>query len=187
MKFRHIIGLLILITSAAAATPVIQISESAYAIHGRLASELRAQMNAFGPMESGRHFDAYTHWNVKWHFRYQEENRICRITQVTVSADIQSAFPQWADYSLADKVLQNQWNQYTQRLRMHEKNHSANGADAAVEVENKLISLPPLRDCQQLETLANNQAQQILSKYNARDRQYDIVTMHGQTEGVIFP
>lgn len=187
MKCRRITWLLIFISAAATATPQVNVSESTYDIQGTTASEMREQMNLLGPMEALSHYDAFTHWTVNWHFKYLEETPVCRITQATVTADIQHVYPHWSNYQSASKLLQMRWDEYLNRLKAHEENHSSHAKSAAYEVENSLLSLPPDRSCQQLAINANNLAQKILSEHTSLDHQYDITTRHGQNEGAIFP
>jgi len=54
------------------ARPAMNIRLNYYQIFGSTATELRSQMNQYGPPDpkTGRRFDAYTRWNVRWRYRH---------------------------------------------------------------------------------------------------------------------
>ncbi len=55
-------------TAISQSTPRISIKYDYYSIHGSIAAQLRSQMNQLGYLDksTGRHYDAYTRWYVKW-------------------------------------------------------------------------------------------------------------------------
>ncbi|MEJ2164967.1 MAG: DUF922 domain-containing protein [Desulfobacterales bacterium] len=66
-----VITVLILgLATVSGAEPTIMINYDYYDVEGQTADELREQMNIYGVVWSnGNTYDAYTGWNVKWHYQ----------------------------------------------------------------------------------------------------------------------
>jgi len=77
--------------------PIISIKHNDYIIKGSTAAELRQQMNKLGTVEksTGKHFDAYTGWNVSTNYRYKPSGNQCKIYTATVKVDVIFTMPRW--------------------------------------------------------------------------------------------
>ncbi|MBS1199046.1 MAG: hypothetical protein H6R18_2831 [Proteobacteria bacterium] len=130
--------------------------------------------------EGGNIFHGYTHWNIRWNYRWWQEPTSCRITEtkVSVSGKItlpkleQAAYGQWAKFDA-----------YITKLKAHEMGHYHIAREAAEGIDAYLKSLPSFSDCSALERQANQGAYKILDNGKQRGRQYDIDTGHGKTQG----
>ncbi len=177
----------LVLISGAWGQPSLRISTHPYTITGTTATELRQQMNRFGPMgQSGRRFDAYTKWYIQWRFRYAGDGRVCRITQLTLNTDITYTMPRWMNVNQAPQSLQRHWQRYYQALKLHEDGHANHGKAATQEIWQQLPRLAQAT-CDQLEQLTNQTAQAIINRYAEKDREYDRQTDHGRTQGAVFP
>lgn len=159
-----------------------------YDITGNSANALRRQMNAKGPLDmSGKRFDAYTRWYVRWRYRYRPTASGCEFTEVTVSVDGTITLPRWVDESHAPQALEQDWNRYIAALHRHEQGHYVHGLDAAREIEALGRSFHAAGDCPAFVADFDRQARGITRRYAAMDATYDRDTDHGKTQGAVFP
>ncbi|MCU6433012.1 DUF922 domain-containing Zn-dependent protease [Undibacterium sp. Jales W-56] len=144
---------------------------------------LKAILNSASPIrENGRVFHGFTKWWVKWHFWWQQApDGRCKMRKVKVDLSGTITLPRLVgNISDAQKM---QFEQFAAALKTHELGHYNNGKQAAYAVEQAILSLPGMDDCQKLESQANNLGMQILKDYNLKDAQYDTTTHHGKTQG----
>lgn len=158
-----------------------------YDVVGNNASVLRQQMNAKGPLDGGKRFDAHTDWYIKWNYRYRPTASGCKFTSVDVSLTGTIELPRWVPPHNASNVLVQKWNRYLAALRIHENGHYAHGASAAQEMETLAKSLHGFGDCRAMVSEFNDRAHAIIRKYNLLDAAYDRETDHGRTQGAQFP
>ncbi len=181
------LGLLLSQQVGAWGQPNVQVSLNPYRIVGTTAQELRSQMNQLGPPNaSGRRFDAYTRWYVRWQFHYRWDGQVCRISQLQISTDITYTLPHWQNQSHASPALQQHWQHYYQALKRHEEGHANHGKAATQEIWQRLSSLTQ-PTCNQMDIVTNRTAQAIVNRYAQKDQDYDRQTDHGRTQGAVFP
>jgi predicted secreted Zn-dependent protease len=146
-------------------------------------------MNQIGPVEegTGKRFDGYTKWYVRWNYRYQNQNSRCNITSVRVRTEVTITLPQWKPSRFPAKALSDRWNRYIRALTAHEHQHKNHGIAAHREILQLLQQFPSQPSCPDLETQANAAAHKIIQKYSQKDIEYDRVTRHGAREGTVFP
>lgn len=129
----------------------------------------------------GKTFHAYTTWRVSWQYRWQEESSgDCRIAQVSTALDTTIKLPRLEGGSVQQ---QEQFQRYLTALNEHELGHHRIGRQAALEVERQLQAMPAMSDCKRLVTAANKLAHQIVGRFKDDERTYDLVTVHGRTQG----
>jgi predicted secreted Zn-dependent protease len=174
---------------AARSAPAVKISYQYYPIAGTTASELRSQMNRFGPHDEGedRRYDARTDWRVQWSYRYGMQNGLCAMQQVNTQVGITFTLPQWKSSSGAGRSLVQDWQRYMASLQLHEDGHKDHGVAAAQDVQQTLRQLPHATSCAILEANAKAAARAVIQTYNAKDLEYDHTTRHGYTQGAVFP
>ncbi|HHF7347365.1 TPA: DUF922 domain-containing Zn-dependent protease [Legionella feeleii] len=182
--------LLFFFSNAAFASYTINEVKNYYQISGNTEQTLREQMGELGPVIKGHHYDAqtiwYVTWNYNWHYNHPSQNP-CYVKNVTVSANVTSILPAWSNQNSSTPYLQNKWNNYLNNLIKHEEGHGNNGKRAAMEIEQALLNTPAMPNCNVLKTELNMKANEIISKHNAWDTQYDMETNHGKNQGAIFP
>jgi len=182
------IPLLLALASSALAEPTVTISYDYYEIEGWTADDLRQQMDRHGiRWTDGNTFDAYTAWNVNWHYRYRIIDGECSMIKVTTTVKVVFRLPRWTDYENAPVDLQKKWDIYMQALKHHEDGHKDFGIKAAAEIERALAELEPAESCEELTETANDRGQQIISKYAEAEKDYDAETNFGKTQGAVFP
>ena len=158
-----------------------------YDVVGNNAQVLRQQMNAKGPLDGGRRFDAHTDWYVKWNYRYRPTASGCEFTSVEVSLTGTILLPRWVHTGNASGALVQKWDRYVAALRLHENGHYAHGVSAEKAIEAMAKSFRGSGDCRVMASEFNDQAHSIRARYNALDVAYDRETDHGRTQGAQFP
>lgn len=158
-----------------------------YDVAGSSAKALRQQMDAKGPLDGGKRFDAHTEWDIKWNYRYRPTASGCELTGVNVSLSGTILLPRWVDSNDASSALVEKWNRYLAALRLHEEGHYAHGVGAAREIEALAKSFHGSGDCPAMTSEFNDRAQSIIARYKALDVAYDRETDHGRTQGARFP
>ena len=174
-------------SSGIIARPELKEETHYYDINGDSADALRREMNSKSKLgENGKNFDAYTRWSVRWHFNWENTASYCSMTTVTTSVEVSFTLPRWVDHDRAPAELRKKWERYYAALIEHEHGHREFGVKAAKAIELSMSGMG--RDsCSALQRDANNQANKILAKYVALEKQYDIDTRHGMNNGAVFP
>src|SRR5215470_213915 len=137
-----------------------------YDVNGMTADEIRADLNRRGPTDSveHRHFDAVTHWHVRWRYTYTQGGRGCRIKAVSTTVQVTYSFPRLANPTSAPVDLRQAFSQYLERLLVHEKGHAQNGIDIAARIEHRIRHLPPAPTCAALGEIANESGHALIKE-----------------------
>ena len=131
--------------------------------------------------ENGRVFHGHTKWNVHWNFRWSGRgDGTCMITRVTISFTANITMPRLVG---GDAAQRQAFERYVAALKLHEMGHYQIGKDAALGIDQKILTLPTMEDCGSLKATANAGAYRILASYQDKERQYDADTEHGKTQG----
>lgn len=144
-------------------------------------------MNKAGPGADGiMGGDARTKWDVKWRYGLSQIPGGCRIQNVTTSVHVTYIMPRWKNPADGSQELRGKWDKYVKALQIHEDGHKDHGIHAAQEIEAEIAQLRPLRSCNEIQRAMNTTANNILEKYRKKDLYYDILTIHGATQGAVF-
>ncbi len=169
------------------ARPSVSIRHTYYSISGATSHDLRAQMEKAGPeAKSKGEGDASTKWGVRWRFGLQKVSGGCRIHDVTTSVNVTFIMPRWKNAAKVSPELRERWQNNMKALQNHEDGHRDLGIKAAQEIESVLSGLGPMRSCSEMERTANATANEILNSYKKKEEYYDILTIHGKTQGASF-
>ena len=133
--------------------------------------------------QNNKVFHGLTRWNVDWNYRWWQKTGSCRITETSVKAVGKITLP--VLYG-ADQPQRTRFDAYRVKLETHELGHYYFALQAARAIDTRLKSLPEFSDCSRLERQANQEAQNILDHFIQQERQYDIDTGHGRTQGAIL-
>ena len=99
-----------------------------YNIRGRNSAELRAAMNAKGPLNKklDKRFDARTDWSIDWTYKWDKslaEKGVYRLSQWTIQLKVKVILPRWENTNDGLPFEQRQWQVYQARLQLHEAGH----------------------------------------------------------------
>ena len=139
-------------------------------------------LNASSPIrENGKIFFGYTKWDIKWNYNwYEKPNVRCKLTRVTVDFSSSIQLPKLSGGSSKQR---NKFDKFLSALRTHELGHYKMGKDAATAIDRKISSLPEMSSCKELGSVANKTGDRILNEYRKKEKQYDVSTSHGKTQG----
>ncbi len=170
---------------AAAAAPaalpiVITAHDQYYDIDGSSAGALRESIRRLGPAGGD---DALTVWELESTYRATPDGADCGLKDVKVTLTVTTTLPRWAPPSDATATLRQTWRTYVQHVRQHEAGHRTIAERNARDLVRVLQALRA-PTCAELETLASRRVEEVVADGRARNRQYDVDTKHGQTQGV---
>ena len=160
-----------------------------YSITGGTARALWDQMHELGPVDETEHrrFAAVTHWDLRWHYWYQNSGLECRIDRFEVSVSTRTTLPEWSDAAQGTPALRSEWAVFIDHLRTHEAGHRTHGLQAAETVERTIASIGHNRDCGALGRAIDAAGHAALEAAHRADIDYDASTKHGVTQGAVLP
>lgn len=172
---------------SAHARPSVSVKHSDYPVSGLTSHDLKEQMKKAGPgVESKVGGDARTKWEVTWRYGFAQVSGGCRINHVATSVHVTYIMPRWTNSGNGSPELRERWEKFLKALRKHEDGHKDHGVQAAQEIETEIAGLRPMRSCSEVERVANSTAKGIIEKYKRQDLYYDLLTLHGTTQGAVF-
>ncbi len=171
-----------------AATPVVTEKYEYYQIKGESERELRAQMSQNGTKwPDGQTYDSLTTWNIHWDYDYNCGAQGCSVEGFNSNVDITFRYPQWADPDTAPEALRNKWDGYMKNLVLHENGHRDMAVQATAELARAVSALPPAPNRTELDRQVKALSTELMAKLDKDEKDYDAVTIHGTTQGAVFP
>ncbi len=171
-----------------AVPPLVKEEFEYYDIRGDSEQELRSQMCRNGcRWRDGKIYDSVTNWHVTWDYDYDRTPGRCAAASFRTSVDITYRLPRWVRTGGAPRQLVNKWNRYLDRLMLHEKGHRDLAVRAAVELSGAVAALPPAPDCSEIDHEIRDLSRERLRKLKTESDAYDTTTLHGVTQGAVFP
>lgn len=157
-----------------------------YDVEGATVDELAQGLRQRGPMTAGERFYARTEWTINAEYSWVERDTGCTIENPVVRVAITITMPRWRAARGAPPELLGAWNRFIAALDAHERNHARLATEAAEAVRWELATLR-FPHCTNAETRARQRVADVIEVYNERNRQYDVQTQHGVTEGAVWP
>jgi predicted secreted Zn-dependent protease len=161
----------------------VEAGEDTYDVRGTTIDEVRRAIDAGGPRIDGRRFVGRTRWDLAWRFTFALDARGCRIATASTRVALHTVYPRWTGAATAPAEVATRWAGFIDALRRHEETHRRHGLEAGAAVQRRLLQLLPQPDCTAAERVANRMAQGVVSQWREADRDYDVRTRHGATEG----
>ena len=134
-----------------------------------------------------RRFTGQTDWHIEWRACFEQEARRCRIGGVTSTVYVTYTLPKWADRAAAPGRLKDKWDRYITGLTVHEQGHGAIAHEVAREIESELVGQDSQEGCESLNADSMRVVDDVMSRGEKRQREYDRSTVHGGTQGAQFP
>ncbi len=164
--------------------PEVSMQTIYYEINGATVDELRSQMQKLGPVDqSGRHYNGYTDWHVRWSHNCQSLDDTYGIGSIEVKVEVKLTLPKWEASSDVAGELVNKWDVYLRALQAHEDGHKDIAIEAGVEIIRRLKVLGSFASCEELSEVVNSAGQGILEEYRRKETLYDKETKHGASQG----
>jgi len=187
MKYWLLLCLLFGSISPVKAEPVVNIQYKYYWIYPKNKQDLGRELDRQSPIIfKGKKYRGYTQWRVNWNYRWWETANSCKITTAQTQLAVTYTLPKIPDNHPVNAETRQTFNRYFQALFKHEQNHKHSGLLAARAIETALLNLPTFPTCPALEATANQVGNRLVEKYRQRDIEYDRLTDHGRTEGVML-
>ena len=160
-------------------------AERKYPVHAEPNQSLREALNAATPiLVNGKRFHGYTRWYVRWQFQWAPDPQgRCRITKVNTRLTTEVQLP---DLRRGTEAQQARFDRYLPALSQHEQGHVQVGRDAAQAIDRAIADMPAAADCATLERNANTLGQALLQEHVEREKQFDVTTGHGATQGALL-
>ncbi len=135
----------------------------------------------------GKKYDSVTSWKIKWDYGYNNSANACKADSFIVNVEVIFRLPKWARTDEAPQELVDKWDAFVRNLLAHEKGHRDLAIAAASELARSVAELPPAETCTDLDKKVQALGRTNMKKLNEEEKQYDIITDHGQTQGATFP
>ena len=163
--------------------PIIYTQYKYYEINTGMASQLLSNLNSASPVkQDGKTFHGYTEYLIKWNFYWKTTNGKCQISKVSTKVNLTITLPKMVNKN-AENKLKLIWSKWYPALVMHENGHAKLAVKIAREIETSIKRLPAYSNCNDLESLANATGYKLMEKLKRLNKEYDINTNHGETEG----
>ena len=168
--------------------PAVSETYEYYDVRGNGEKELRCQMNQNGcRWEDGKKYDSVTSWHVKWDYDYDREPHACSAVSFRTTLEVIYRYPKWAQHDGVPKPLVDKWDGYMKHLVTHEKGHRDIAVEATADLSRTVAALPPAPSCADLDREVRALCRLRMNKLNADEKEYDVATHHGATQGALFP
>lgn len=156
-----------------------------YEVTGTTTDELATSIREKGPRIDDHGFGARTHWNVRWSYGYGRRGAECRVMRADVELEVSVTTPVWIAEPGAPAELVEVWTAFTAALDTHESGHRQHAIEAARAVRDALNEARS-PSCVEMERETNATVRDVIARYHQRDRDYDIETEHGRTQGAVL-
>ncbi len=139
------------------------------------------------PWNDGKKYDSITNWKLKWDYGRTRSSTACTTDSFTVTVDITFHVPKWISAGDAPQPLVAKWDNYLEKLMMHEKGHRDRAVEAADELTRAVAVLPPARTCDELDREVHSLGLEQRNKLLQDQKDYDETSRHGAGQGAVFP
>ncbi len=171
-----------------AAKPVVTEKYEYYNITGGTEKELRRQMTQNGTRwGDGKTYDSVTTWNINWDYDYNCQAEGCRAEAFNSTVGITFRYPKWVTVDNAPQKLRDKWDGYMNNLVLHEHGHRDMAIEATAELARAVSALPPAKSRTELDRQIKELSKKLMAKLDNDEKEYDVSTIHGTTQGAVFP
>lgn len=126
-----------------------------------------------------------TSWNVVPDYKWREFPESCYLSKPEVYLTITFTLPQ-LNMENPPKALQKQFDIFYDALYQHELGHKSLGLEAANEIYRLLSGIRIFNSCKELNQTLYREINAIINKYMELNRDYDIDTDFGRTQGAVI-
>jgi len=131
--------------------------------------------------------DSITNWKMKWNYGHHHSVETCTTDSFTVTVDVVFSLPKWVPNGQAPAELVKKWNNYMEKLLLHERGHRDRAVEAAKKLTQAVSELSPADTCTALDHEIETLIQAHKDKLLKEQEEYDQITRHGATQGAVFP
>src|SRR3989339_876794 len=174
--------------SSAVAKTDAQVKQESYAVQGATLCELKKEIHKKGVAgDDGKIWAGYSRWNIAWNFKATAKNKTdCSMEGVHTQADITITLPEWVPPKGTDPAVIAEWHRYVNILKKHERTHAGYATRTAKKIDAELAGIKHFPDCQAVTELADEKGQHLMESLRIKDREFDLKTNHGRTQGAVL-
>lgn len=158
-----------------------------YTVTGATLPEIRQSMRQSRPWKEKFDLDGMTEWRVTWQFNVTPTAGGCRCSSFGTQTTITITLPRWIAPTNASDTIKQIWQKYATALGQHEGGHAAIALAAAADVRKRVQEAGEGTDCTSLKQRINDLGRQVIDEHRKRDKDYDVQTQHGTTQGASLP
>jgi predicted secreted Zn-dependent protease len=130
-------------------------------------------------------FHGRADWKLLYRYQIRPVGSDCAVGDLTTTLELVMTLPRWTPPAGAPGELVARWQRYVAALRIHEEGHLQHGRDFEREFRAAAATLAD-RNCDLLRERVSVLFNDLLARYQSRDKLYDEDTGHGRTQGAIF-
>ena len=134
-----------------------------------------------------RRFTGQTDWHIEWRACFEQTATRCTVTGVMSTVNVTYTLPRWADRDSAPPHLRARWDRYITSLVTHEKGHGRIAHEVAHLIDAELVGQSSDDGCDALNDRSLKLVEEVMTRGEAMQRDYDRATFHGTTQGAQFP
>lgn len=158
-----------------------------YEINGTSVDDLRRQMKQNGTKgEDGLTYSGLTTWDIRYVYQINSDSGRYSVKSAKTKVDIVYRLPRLVQ-PVTDPALAAVWNQYFARLQVHEFGHKDLAVKIASEINDVFSSLSTYSDADELDEVIKRRTAEKFAHLKETQVDYDHVTRHGETQGVVLP
>lgn len=152
-----------------------------YDVYHQRGQLLHKAITRASTVSKGKGYHGFTEWKVRWNFRWNSDRSgRCHISSVNVVAEGTITLPA---LHTDDARAQQNFDRYIEALEAHELGHFRFAQDAAAAIEIAIGDMGERASCARLEADANALGHAILAEAIRDEKDYDLRTDHGKTQG----
>lgn len=136
-------------------------------------------------VRDGRTFLGQTTWEVTPLYKYGGTGYSCKIKEMQIYLNIKFILPKIHELDPLPEEKEKAFEFFYNAIYQHELGHKKLGVSCAQEIETFLNEHPPYGTCAELQREVALNVSRIKEKYQDLNRQYDIETDHGRTQGAV--
>jgi predicted secreted Zn-dependent protease len=152
-----------------------------YPVRGQDYASLVKSLAVNGP----KGFHGLASWNVVYQYTTRITGNACRFDSIKLIVKGEILMPKWTDEDTAPPALRQRWADYYSALQQHEEGHLQHGNELASLVQEKFLGYGDFA-CDQANTVAKSEFDKLYTNLKNRDKEYDMRTQHGATQGARF-
>ena len=156
-----------------------------YRVYGNTVAQILRQAAMCAPAVVAGYL-AYASWYFNWSFlagRLPDGN--CKLTSVAVGVHTAEVLPRWTPGPSAAGGLAQKWTKFAGALATHEQGHLQRAVQGAQKILHDMQSMGEV-SCTTLNSSVNGVGQRDLNAITETERQYDVQTDHGATQGAVL-
>lgn len=174
--------------SAAMSRTTIVVKNEEYVINGNKFDVLNRQIIELGPKSSfGRSFAGHVGYDVKWSYQLTDSANKCVMESADTAITIKYTIPRWEKPRDVSQEMIDRWNIFYKAMKIHEDGHMMRAIAAANEIDAALNTISFAANCDEMKEKIDATANDIMNKYDKYNKDYDMTTQHGITQGAVFP